>query len=155
MHRISTKEEYYATGRVAIDVDGVPVEYGDTGWRDVSEDTLIEGVGGKFLVRRIGSRVDISINNFFAPDGTAYAKFFFRVPVGFRKTELDQPMTLLVNGSAQGQPSQIFYTDNTRITWLRRFPDSPDWPTSEESQHGKLSFSTDDAWPSSLPGIPA
>lgn len=133
---------------------GWRVEYGDTGWRDISNAKELDTVEGDFLVRRVGSQVYFSINNFYVTESTSYAKYLVRLPSGFRKVSNERHMALLVNGTATGHPSLIYYTDATRITWLRRGFDSMNWPVANESQSGTMSYLTDDTWPTSLPGTP-
>ena len=134
---------------------GWRVEYGDTGWRDISNQKELDTVEGVFLVRRVGSQVYFSINNFYVTENTSYAKYLVRLPSGFRKVSNERHTTLLVNGNATGDPSLIYYADATRITWLRRGFDSVHWPVADESQSGTMSYLTDDTWPTTLPGTPA
>jgi len=121
---------------------GWVVEYGDTGWRQMSASLLnswstgIEGV----KIRRVGTHVVVLLS---FTGTSASSDTFLDVPAGFRTNTR-------VNTTVNSGSSTVFYAEvrdantNTMVCGSRA-----------ATVRGTFSYFTTDAWPSSLPGSAA
>jgi len=120
--------------------------YGDTGWREIASD-LLNGVTASYVrIRRLGSLVSLVFQN-VVPPGTSSVDFI-SIPTGFRPT----------NHPAAYYPTRPALSLTYQNLLLK--PGSPDVVAltlnGYASGHGGFSFglswTTADAWPTSLPG---
>lgn len=119
---------------------GWVVEYGDTGWRQMSADLLnswafgIEGV----KIRRVGTHVVVLLS---CSGASASSDTLLNVPSGFRTNTR-------VNTTVNDGSSTVFYAEvrdaHTILCGSRA-----------AVVRGTFSYFTNDAWPSSLPGSAA
>lgn len=135
-----------ATGTGAT---GWRVNYGETGRRDLTS-TLKNGfalasAGGWFKVSRAGNRVTVYVREVTGVNATTVA-FANALPAGFRPTT-SYPTTACRwygNGGA--------YLSVHPFTFEPELSTNPSgWPTSVV--WAELTYLTDDAWPTSLPGV--
>ena len=119
---------------------GWRVEYGDTGWRNVSD--ALSGVleSGKVFFRRRGDTIDIVTEwAKFIPGGTS------QMPVGFRPFRNDG---FPFYGSASlATPVAQFRIGYTGTITINVFDD-------RYSANDQGTLTTSDSWPTTLPGIP-
>ena len=125
---------------------GWRVEYGDTGWRDItalitSSPAIIMGTGAKIAIRRTGGSVLFRVVGPITMGG----QFGNIVPAhsGLRP-DLDTN-TSVARGAA---------FRNTRY-WIRLEDGTRDVVLVESGRAVETMWSTTEAWPSSLPGTPA
>lgn len=120
---------------------GWVVEYGDTGWRDVS-DALLDGWTGSIYVRRRGSEVSITSAN-LRPLSTGVVPLV-NLPSGYR------PTTTEVGVASEDNVTRSVYAFgySPYKVEVRRVAAAKSWANLS------MSFFTGDAWPASLPGTP-
>ena len=135
--------------------------YGDTGWRDVSQ-YLVPGLAisssiGRARMRRIGGRVEFDVKLDVLQAGIS--GIFQGIPRGLwpiNRYPMDNQIftapTLGAGASAlkSGTRTGVFYPNDNPI---RTGAGSP-WP-NQGTIAWTSSYATDDAWPTSLPGLPA
>lgn len=133
------------TGQLAVGGRAI----GDTGWRNVAP---INGWTGTLLMRRVGQLVECSLNGVNGAAQTA-ARISF-LPVGFRggapgadatNGRVQALMASTHNGLPQaGLGVQVGGTSNEDLNGV-----------GAGAMHGRFSFLTSDAWPTTLPGTAA
>ena len=124
---------------------GWRVEYGDTGWRDitsliVSSPAIIMGTGAKIAIRRTGGSV------FFRVIGTATMGGTFGNIVAAQpglRPDLDTNSPAAKGASFRNTRSWIRLEDGTRDVVL-----------VESGRAVETMWSTTEAWPATLPGTP-
>ena len=126
---------------------GTHMLYGDTGWRDVTSmipeaATLTLSPDAKIMMRRINGDVIFRIEG-EAVSGTSETSLLVQVNEGWRPPISTQAPFL--HGSAI-RHSRLWITIDDMI------PDSVIVP---ESRAGETRWTTQDGWPSTLPGTPA
>lgn len=135
--------------------------YGDTGWRDMRQ-FLIAGLGissnaGRARMRRVAGRVYFDIKLDVTQSGLT--TIFNGIPTGFRAVSnfpmdnqvFTSPTTgagasLLTSGTHVG----VFYSNSSPLQTGFRTP----WP-DQGTIAWTSSYATGDAWPTTLPGLPA
>ena len=132
---------------------GWTILYGDTGWRDVST-LLLNGWKNKanhMTIRRINCKVILRLP-FVGLDGSAATgQVFMSLPDGFKYR----------NGSNYGAIGTIVVGNgfelgtNANLQIVSKDFDSLSTKPSSLDMTGELSWTTDDAYPSVLPGIAA
>jgi hypothetical protein len=121
--------------------------YGDTGWRDIMASDGLAGAVGWMRIRRTGNTVETAVSATL-PDGTAGNGTLFNIPVGFRP----------------GSPTAVsFYYSRTsaatgQITYGLRptsvgLEHSSAWSSSWGEARLRISWTTNDNWPATLPGV--
>ena len=124
---------------------GWRVEYGDTGWRNVSGQ-LEPGVTGNIFVSRVGQTIHMMLHNV----STANAGHInlISLPTGFRPFQM----------SGANWRNTALTTDNgdtVRVSsYHNGFMRILNMPTGK-SFGGSISVVAESAWPTTLPGIPA
>ena len=120
---------------------GWRVEYGDTGWRNVSSELTDVLESGKVFFRRRGDTIDIAAEwAKFIPGGTS------QMPAGFVPFRNDA-ITFYASANRTEPVSQlrISYTGSITIyVFDERF-----------SANDQATLTTPNQWPTSLPGTPA
>ena len=188
MHRISSDKDYYATGKIVIDADGIPVElgyrgtgspegkvsapvgamytdsaatngairwvkasgtgatgwrveYGDTGWRDISDsvdtNTLEFNAGGYVRIRRVERYVEYAFKEVKAKKGGN----IYLAPVGFRPRDGE---------NANAYQSGFF---SVSTAWMGIFGIQANTMVGADREF-VLRIVADANWPTSLPGAP-
>lgn len=121
---------------------GWRVEYGDTGWRDISAsvetDTLEFNSGGYVRIRRVERYVEYAFKEVKAKKGGN----IYLAPAGFRSPEGE---------NANAYQSGFF---STSIYWIGLFG-IPDNTIIGPNREFILRLRAESAWPASLPGNPA
>ena len=126
---------------------GWRVEYGDTGWRNLSRSSVAPGWSGGFYVRRIGNTVHIRTHQLAADETATVA--LVDMPTGFKADNI---------GSAVGR--YLMHEANQESTvWRIYFAGSllslSKVPPSTARLYGDVSWNTSEVWPTTLPGTPA
>ena len=124
---------------------GWSVEYGDTGWRNVSSE-LEPGVSGNVFITRVGQTIHMMLHN-VATANAGHTNLIFLTP-GFRP--LDVPGTNWRNTTLttdSGDTPRLASYFNSRMRILNM-------PTGKVFG-GSISMVAESAWPTTLPGIPA
>lgn len=121
--------------------------YGDTGWRNVTNDLVNQfGVTSSFALRRVGNRVIYYIEGITRGAGSP-SQVAYVAPAGFK------PFTS--SGSARG----LLHTASSPVTAYRVRADNNnpdvniDVPIGGPALYGTVEWITHDAWPSVLPGV--
>ena len=128
---------------------GWVVQHGDTGWRDIT--ALAQNVAsGTVSVRRQNNLVRYRFNNVVVVAGTGSAVFHDTtkpIPLGFRfATAGDTTQYVRLSSSV----SQISAYSAQRIALSL----GSGVPRPTTGLHGTVTWSTDEAWPTTLPGGP-
>lgn len=133
-------------GRLAID----NAEIGDTGWRDVTGDLLNSWSATGIRLRRTGSTVHLMISNLSGASKTDNA--LLTLPSGFRRTV--EVGTATANRAywlgAGGR--DFFLTDTIYFNIQGTNGDTVEGGSAVAAQYADASWTTSDAWPTSLPG---
>ena len=124
---------------------GWRVEYGDTGWRNVS--SLAEpGITGNIFVARGGQTIHMMLHN-VSTENTGHTNLI-SLPTGFRPFQM----------SGANWRNTALTTDNgdtVRVSsYHNGFMRILNMPTGK-SFGGSISMVAESAWPTTLPGIPA
>ena len=126
---------------------GWRVEYGDTGWRNLSGSSVAPGWSGGFYVRRIGNTVHIRMHQFAADETATVA--IVDIPTGFRADNIGAAVGRYLLHEAN-QNSTVW-----RISFAASLLSLSKVPSSTTRLYGDVSWHTSDAWPTPLPGTPA
>ena len=122
-------------------VNGWAVDYGDTGWRNITPNPLpanIDKTGCK--IRRVNDVVEVAIGYTNVINATEMV-YTNSLPLGFRPAQ-----NVFVTGTSTGpgtSRSGGVAIDGTRIRWQSTIGN---WRTAYAR------YTTDDAWPATLPG---
>ena len=119
---------------------GWRVEYGDTGWRNVSSELADVLESGKVFFRRRGDTVDIVTEwAKFTPGGSS------QMPAGFRPFRNDAvPFYASANLATPVAQFRIGYTGTITINIF----------DDRYSANDQGTLTTGDSWPTTLPGTP-
>lgn len=142
---------------VSNGVDPEQMVKGDTGWRIVNlEPVAGKHGGGQIRWRRRNDLVELFINNLIPITGTGYLEMFAanEVPLGFRCVAQNRTMQGigLSNNAVSLQMITVFgsigwlYTINGGVVNSSRPP---------SGLQGIITYTTNDLWPTTLPGNPA
>lgn len=132
---------------------GWVVEYGDTGWRDVSASLdatfLTANPNATLFARRTGDTVRLSYKAGASPTFTTNYATVYAIPSGFRPgVAYETPLMMLTAAAAPGAAFKAAYFDGNSLksgnTWA-----------SGTQYWGDVTYTTTDTWPSSLPGSAA
>jgi hypothetical protein len=120
--------------------------YGDTGWRDIST-LMVNGFLGSLLIRRMGNTVTLR-GSVRCPVGTASMNgtFVSVLPTSFTPGS-SAPWVFFPVRSNVGTTWFTLYRKQPELT----FEGSPTVGDANETRF-EISFSTTDAWPTTLPG---
>ena len=124
---------------------GWRVEYGDTGWRNISSE-LEQGVSGNVFITRIGQTVHMMLHN-VATENAGHIVLFFLSP-GFRPLDVSGAPwrnATLVTDYGDTQRVASYFSNRMRILNM---------PTGKLFG-GTISVPAESTWPTTLPGIPA
>ena len=118
--------------------------YGDTGWRDVSDTTLVEVTEARLFIRRIGNMVYYTADSLRLANDVPPGEGIVTIPVGFRSVR-----AFRVGSGATYELNAAVYSSGGGM----------ELHTREGVQAGRrrfyLNWVTDNPWPTSLPGTPA
>lgn len=123
---------------------GWAVEYGDTGWRDITPNPLPANINKTDCkIRRVNDVVEVAIGytNVINANETVYTN---SLPLGFRPAQ-----NVFVTGTSTGPGTSRtggVAIDGTRIRWQSTVGD---WRTAYAR------YTTNDPWPATLPGAAA
>lgn len=132
---------------------GWVVEHGDTGWRNVSASLnatfLTANPNATMFLRRVGDTVRLSYKAGASPTFTTNYAQVYAIPSGFRPgSAYETPLMMLTSAAAPGAAFKAAYFDASDLksgnTWA-----------SGTQYWGDATYTTTDAWPSSLPGSAA
>ena len=126
---------------------GWRVEYGDTGWRNITALLGDSVTGGKALIRRANGTVWFDVENLTFPTTPSYLLFSpSAIPMGFRVVsgwKYFNPTSRHTGGS-QG-PLRVSYGGDLGL-----------YDTTNKTELvAYVSWPTENAWPATLPGTPA
>lgn len=137
---------------------GWEVEWGDTGWRDVTS-TYTEAFDptntGTIRLRRQGNDVRLSFSSVTLEQGSATLTIG-TLPVGWENSV--RKATSNVTRRNSTSRAQIIVVDTSRIWWLAEsYVTSGETTTTRPDQDisGTVEYVTDAPWPSTLPGSPS
>lgn len=125
---------------------GTTMIYGDTGWRNISDSVLNRWGNAVYPIRiiRIGNIVEIK--GYLTQRSTATSDVVLEVPTGFR------PKSTSVAGSAVGPVTRnstgvlIDHSGNMNVNRSE--------PLGQSDVYFHCIYTTGDAWPTTLPGLP-
>ena len=124
---------------------GWRVEYGDTGWRNVSSN-LESGVSGNIFVARVGQTIHMMLHNVSTANAGHIS--LISLPTGFRP----------FNMSGANWRNTTLTTDNGDTVCVTSYHNGfmrvLNMPTGKVFG-GSISMVAESAWPTTLPGIPA
>lgn len=134
---------------------GWQVLEGDTGWRDVTSSLINGWTASSVLIRRTGSDVSLRVDALSASGMTAIG--FLASITGFNVSSFASPL------SANSERQFLTTATNPAAVW--RATNSTSGSTNQwqiqgattglATLYGTINFSTNDAWPSTLPGVSA
>ena len=134
---------------------GWVVVQGDTGWRDVSATLngtfLAANPNAKMLIRRTGDTVEVGYQAGTSATFTTNYQIVYALPSGFRaKTSagIGPAIINLYDSGAPADTGKIIYANSSNL--LSGFG----W-VSGNNYWGNTTYTTTDAWPTSLPGSAA
>jgi hypothetical protein len=132
---------------------GWVVEYGDTGWRNVSASLngtfLTANPNATLKVRRTNNAVQVTYTAGASPTYTTNYGLIYAIPSGFRPNANGEPTVLmLTSAAAPGAAFKSAYFDANNLR-------SGDGWVTATAYWGSATFTTTDAWPTSLPGSAA
>lgn len=137
---------------------------GDTGWRDITPTTLPSQLDprSKILVRRIASQVTLHLEAWWTAQATGYTAAFdlgiFSSMSGFGQVSTLRPAIQLSDNGVNSVDSVIIYLSRyARLLWRQNIGGAlaTTIPASTSARVGELTWFTNDAWPTVLPGTPA
>ena len=132
---------------------GWVVEYGDTGWRNVSASMdatfLTANPNATLFARRTGNTVRLSYKAGASATFTTNYANVYAIPSGFRPgSAYETPLMMLTSAASPGAAFKAaYFTDNALTS-------GNTWATATQ-YWGDSVYTTSDAWPSSLPGSAA
>jgi len=136
---------------------GWVVEYGDTGWRNVSAEIfpahLALNPNAKVLIRRVGKQVTVTYASGASPTATGLQQLTDSdtIPSGFQHTAYAtgvNPTGITIDAGTGYGASVSLYMSSVSI--LRSGNQ-----VSGTGYNGSVTYPTNDAWPTSLPGSAA
>lgn len=130
---------------IGTDDTGWQVEYGDTGWRDLSSSLYRGWTADLFIMRRVGAIVEVRATNLNGANSKE--SYFLTQPKGFRAGRGSLKILATTNDTSMtAERVNIVVSGNNGHLWM----------TSRNVTTAALSASylTDDRWPSTLPGTP-
>lgn len=148
-------------GRRAFTWDAVngrwQMTYGDTGWRDVLADYIVANnpdpgstTVDKLLIRRVGNRV--LFHAYFAEVGATVANWrIYLAPTGFHNNGYTESSQKTAQLTATRRYAYQDYNGNINWDYYNRTLNLYQSGAST-SIYGTCEITTDDAWPTSLPG---
>lgn len=117
---------------------GWKVEYGDTGWRDITPESITSGA---MLIRRVGNTVMLSLRAIVFT-----YQSLGRLPSGFYSPNVFLPAKPI---TADEFTLYVFADNNGYTSYQTTTPGDP------SAMIGSATYITDSAWPTTLPGTPA
>ena len=124
---------------------GWRVEYGDTGWRNISS-LIINGWGGSVYVRRINASVELRVEGLTRSE-SSYD--IMTIPAGFLPDSVSGFGFRFVLHQADSTASQTrFRLVSNRLTTVNT-------AAVPGPYYGGVVWTTSETWPTTLPGIPA
>lgn len=117
---------------------GWTVEYGDTGWRDITPASITSGA---MLIRRVGNMVMLALK-----DAVFSYQSLGRLPSGFYSPNVFLPAKPIT----ADEFTLYIFTDNNGYTSYQTTT-----PGDTSPMMGSATYFTDSAWPATLPGTPA
>lgn len=126
---------------------GWKVQYGDTGWRSLTNSGVAPGWSGGFYVRRIDNTVHIRLHQLAAGEDATVT--LVNIPTGFRADSIGSVVGryLLHEADRESTMWRVYFAGSSLL--LSVVPG----PTAR--LYGDVSWNTSEAWPTSLPGTPA
>ena len=124
---------------------GWRVEYGDTGWRNISS-LLTNGWGGSVYVRRINTSVELRVEGLTRSE-TSYD--IMNIPAGFLPDAVSGFGFRFVLHQADSTASQ------TRFRLVSNKLTTVNTSTVPGPYYGTAVWNISEAWPATLPGTPA
>lgn len=128
---------------------------GDTGWRDITSlvDSVKWDVDGRLRIRRINKRVDVILSVASSASLTtgqhAVLSGGAALPVGFRDDSYVYYRVAVNRTAAETRNDKVGPTDMNILV------NGTSSPSSDGTFRGRLSFTTTNDWPTTLPGTPA
>lgn len=138
------------TAGTKVTVGGVVVHY-DSGWREIP---VGYGATGKVTIVREGNRVTLSLDDVQPAPGD-YAVYVAAIPTGFRppSNQGDIPMVAISRPTPWPYSVYTIYNGTGLIAFLRTSSGTAARPEKPES--ASVVYSTNDPFPTVLPGTPA
>jgi hypothetical protein len=136
---------------------GWKVSYGDTGWRSLASwtsagvvtgtmpanATPTAGVAGKFQIRRINDEVTWRMSGMTFGTATTYA-----MPSGFTATSFYVHRMYVLFLVSNGQPEFNYASIGGGTLYFGQ-----QGRRTDNTYHADINYQTDEAWPSTLPGV--
>lgn len=134
---------------------GWAVEYGETGWRDITASAtgLAASNTGKVWLRRRGHVCELRFDALALADGTGSAFILANgLPAGFTYGNAVYDGTEYVIG--QSSRREVIFVQQNDVFWIATHSGQGARTTTRAGAvvGGKILWATDDAWPASLPG---
>ncbi|WNN94526.1 minor tail protein [Arthrobacter phage Lewando] len=131
--------------------------YGDTGWREFAAPVVANGVSsGNFRIRRMGQQVQLfTVDVALSTAVTGYCVLLSptQIPLGFRPHGGWRSMQAI--GSQNNAVAQQWITNFGEIGWTHQVSTAGVFSTSRPTVnlYGSITWTTDEPWPTTLPGI--
>ena len=136
---------------------GWTVVHGDTGWRRIFEASEVpaDWQSGSLDIRRRGSTVTLRFNTLQVTPGTGASKTTAMLTNGFQLTPTTTRDGAWLVSTTDGQPHKVIIYNPT-LWYMGSLADlTMAFTRGNTRLRGSISWETDDAWPTTLPGTPA
>ena len=129
----------------------------DTGWRNVTCENAVWDQAFKFRIRRKDSRVVVQAR-LGSTSGGVWAGLLYTLPAGFRASEYMAYSPALISFYNTGEKCTVAFDTTGSLSTLGLIPtNGATAPSTSQPLYlnGETSWTTNDPWPSSLPGSAA
>lgn len=127
--------------------------YGDTGWRSLTVPNVAPLDGsGTINIRRVNDRISLQFDK-VGYTGTGVSEYLTGagfIPVGFRPGYADNPTDSVGNVNA----NKMFILGVLQASRIRLLSSVSGWPgVGVDALRGQVTWTTNETWPNSLPGV--